>query len=279
MPVDVVILDTMAMPRYIYSNYRSFPSGKRHVSRRVNFCVLVFMLEGTLHMLDEDEPQSVSGGQWYLERANRRMTGHEPSQEAIKFYYIHFTALANGQDEPGFKLVEPGNYDEPSIGIMNIPVRGNFPIAEFEPLFNRLEQIKNTAPNDHLLLQGVFLELLSALMDTVYPCADPESRLVKEVLDYLTVHAERGVKINDLFPAFHFTPDYLSRLLRQKIGISAKEYLQRLRLARAMDLLNNTDLPLDQVAEAAGFGDVTLLFRTFRARTGETPARWRKRRR
>ena len=49
-----------------------------------------------------------------------------------------------------------------------------------------------------------------------------------------------------------------------------------MRQARAVDLLQRTDRPVKQVAQAAGFGNEKSFIRAFRAWTGQSPAAFRR---
>ncbi len=49
---------------------------------------------------------------------------------------------------------------------------------------------------------------------------------------------------------------HLSRLFNEHVGMSIVRYVNRLRIARAQDLLRKTQLPMEHVAEQTGFGSV-----------------------
>ena len=95
--------------------------------------------------------------------------------------------------------------------------------------------------------------------------------LAKSILDYLNLHYGEDTKINQLSEEFHFTADYLSKLFKKHFTISPKEHIQQLRTNRAMELLVMTDMPVSQVAEAVGFRDMSVFFRTMKDRTGMSP--------
>ena len=77
-------------------------------------------------------------------------------------------------------------------------------------------------------------------------------------------------------------PRAQSRRLRQPSGadllaiFQAQRAKSALRQARAVDLLQRTDRPVKQVAQAAGFGNEKSFIRAFRAWTGQSPAAFRR---
>lgn len=69
----------------------------------------------------------------------------------------------------------------------------------------------------------------------------------------------------------------LHRRFQEAIGLSPGAWLLAERLARAQELLETTAMPVEQVAEAAGFGSAATLRLHFRARYGVSPMAWRAR--
>ena len=57
---------------------------------------------------------------------------------------------------------------------------------------------------------------------------------------------------------------HLSRLFNQNVGMSIKDYSNRLRVALAWDLLSQTSLDMESVAERAGFASSRQLRRAWR---------------
>lgn len=71
----------------------------------------------------------------------------------------------------------------------------------------------------------------------------------------------------------------LQRRFRTTLKRSVHQEILQARLKRAMDLLAASDLPLAEVAERTGFKHQEYLGAVFKARTGQTPAEFRKERR
>ena len=60
------------------------------------------------------------------------------------------------------------------------------------------------------------------------------------------------------------------------MGISATEYLRRVRVQKARELLQDPKLSISEVAFAAGFADPAYFARVFKEDTGVSPNAWRK---
>ena len=70
----------------------------------------------------------------------------------------------------------------------------------------------------------------------------------------------------------------LSRRVRAATGLSPRRFIQKIRLSSALHLIEQTRLPLDQVAERVGLADAAVLHRLVVRHTGQSPGRFRGRR-
>ncbi|PIY48354.1 MAG: AraC family transcriptional regulator, partial [Armatimonadetes bacterium CG_4_10_14_3_um_filter_59_10] len=67
----------------------------------------------------------------------------------------------------------------------------------------------------------------------------------------------------------------LSRAFRNATGCSPLDYLVRVRIHHAMELLKEADLSIAEVARRVGFADSNYFSRQFRALVGSSPRGYR----
>ncbi len=70
--------------------------------------------------------------------------------------------------------------------------------------------------------------------------------------------------------------DRFSHSFKESIGISPKQYMMKLRIDTACELLVNTPLDLAAIAENVGISDVNYFCRIFKKHTGKPPSYFRK---
>ena len=68
----------------------------------------------------------------------------------------------------------------------------------------------------------------------------------------------------------------MARRFKAVMNMSPSEYIRRFRVAKAMELLSDTDLPIAQIAAETGFSDISLFSRVFKNTVGLPPASYRK---
>ena len=75
--------------------------------------------------------------------------------------------------------------------------------------------------------------------------------------------------------ALHMTPRTLRRRL-SALGTTHQQILEQLRRATALDLLQDTDRSVEEIADSLGYRDPSNFGRAFRRWTGMSPRAWRK---
>jgi len=90
-------------------------------------------------------------------------------------------------------------------------------------------------------------------------------------------HLDETLAVERLAGGVGMSPRSLSRWCRDHLDESPAKVVRRLRLEEARRLLEETDLPLKDIANRAGLGDASTLWRAFTSRLGVTPAAYRER--
>lgn len=99
---------------------------------------------------------------------------------------------------------------------------------------------------------------------------------VAEAIRFIRAHACDQIHIADVANHVHMARSALARRLKQAMGRTIHDEIQRTRIARVQQMLIETSLPLKQVAGQAGFSSVQYMTRAFRAETRQTPAAYRR---
>lgn len=122
-------------------------------------------------------------------------------------------------------------------------------------------------------------ELLDALSEIVHLIMRKEeksgNKLVDVVRKYLEENYKEKITTKDLSRQFGLVPSYLSMIFRQAQGISPSDYLNNIRIKKAKQFLEETELSVKEIAERIGFADQLYFSKVFKKETGETPSAFR----
>ena len=94
---------------------------------------------------------------------------------------------------------------------------------------------------------------------------------INEVIRYLDLHYSLRLTNKDLGERFSYHPNYLNSLIIDHTGYSIQQYLINIRMNKAMDLLQNSNKSITEIAEAVGNYDIHYFSRLFKNKVGVSP--------
>jgi AraC-like DNA-binding protein len=103
------------------------------------------------------------------------------------------------------------------------------------------------------------------------------AQTVEQTLSFLDAHYPEPLSLRQIAEIAHVSPDYLSRQFKTVVGQSCMEYLVRVRVERSRQLLDNTNLSVQEIAAQVGYPDPYHFSRVFKQKTGLAPQMYRKR--
>ena len=100
----------------------------------------------------------------------------------------------------------------------------------------------------------------------------------QRVVAYLEDHYRTNLSLETLAKTNHCSASYLSHMFKAKSGLSLRAYINALRIRDAAVYLENTDMPVSEIAYALGYGDSNYFSTVFQREKGCPPSAYRKRR-
>jgi DNA-binding LacI/PurR family transcriptional regulator/AraC-like DNA-binding protein len=100
--------------------------------------------------------------------------------------------------------------------------------------------------------------------------------LVKKTILNFDKHAKSHISRWKLADSANVSEDYLTRIFHKEMGLSLWDYLNRYRIFHAVELLQQTDATIQEVANKCGFQDQAYFCRVFKKIHGVTPGQIRK---
>ncbi len=103
-----------------------------------------------------------------------------------------------------------------------------------------------------------------------------EDQYVAGTMRFIREQACRGIRPRDVVAQVPLSRVALATRFKAAVGHTIGAEIQRVQVRCAQQLLEDTDLPIKQVAHRAGFRYVEYMTRLFRRLTGQTPAECRR---
>lgn len=105
-----------------------------------------------------------------------------------------------------------------------------------------------------------------------------EDEEVNRALRYIRETGCKGLQVNDVLTHTGMSRASLQQRMKQLLGRTIHEEIERVRLARVQELLLKPGCTIKQISREAGFSSVQYMTRVFSKAVGETPAAYRERR-
>ena len=96
------------------------------------------------------------------------------------------------------------------------------------------------------------------------------------VIHYMHENVQRHLSLDHIAKHFHYSPSHFSMLFRKETGISPITYFIRLKIQKACQYIELTNMKLSDIASVLGFEDAAYFTRTFIKVMGMTPTQYRE---
>lgn len=179
-----------------------------------------------------------------------------------------------------------GLLDEASWGRFSLgsrdPYRGTFASPMIRSAFQRLWALSEEEGGPaRLLARAAGCEILAELSRMSGAPFDRASGGLapwaqRRALDFMRARMSEDISLDTLATEARLSPFHFARMFKQSIGVPPRVYLTRLRLERASELLEFTDLPVTHIAQDVGYSSSQVLARVFLKHRRVSPSDYRR---
>lgn len=103
-----------------------------------------------------------------------------------------------------------------------------------------------------------------------------EPPTITKAKQFIDAHQTEEISLTDVARAVNTSTFYFCKMFKKTTGLSFTDYLSRVRVEKAKNLLLNPNLRISEVAFAAGFQSLSHFNRVFRRIAGESPTQYRE---
>lgn len=103
------------------------------------------------------------------------------------------------------------------------------------------------------------------------------SSILSHAVVYLRRNYAHSISIEDVAGVCHCSPSTLSHMFKKELGSSIREYIRKLRMADAVQLLKNTELQVNSIGDMLGYANPNYFCSVFSKEMGCSPTAFRQR--
>jgi len=150
-----------------------------------------------------------------------------------------------------------------------------------------LEQEKNE-PGRELMLKALVMKLVVILLKSLYKGETAgndkgfvfesydRNLVVNAIVSFINENYMNDISLDKIARNMYLSPVYISRIFKEETGESPINYLIKVRLSKAREMLEKGRMPIKAVAKSVGYDDAYHFSKLFKKYYGSPPSRYRK---
>lgn len=101
--------------------------------------------------------------------------------------------------------------------------------------------------------------------------------IIQDAINYMRNNIEKRLSLEEIANSVNYSPSHFGQIFLKKTGHSPLNYFNQLKIQRACQMLDFSDVKIKEIANELGFYDQYHFSKTFFKITGETPSQYKKR--
>lgn len=121
-----------------------------------------------------------------------------------------------------------------------------------------------------------FTKLIHYSKETLSKNIDKNEILIKNLCEYLEENYNKNITLEEAASYIGFSTFYFSKIIKEYLNVSFVDYLASIRIRKAKEIIENTNLNISDVAYKVGYIDANYFTRVFKRIEGITPSQYKK---
>jgi AraC-like DNA-binding protein/ligand-binding sensor protein len=150
-------------------------------------------------------------------------------------------------------------------------------VAQVREAYFRTRVLSQKQYDSTLQLLRIFAQHLSMVANqVVFRSEHAEPANITRAREFIAQHHADDLCLETVAKAVHMSTFYFCKQFKKATGLSFTDYLGRLRVEKAKEMLLNPQARVSEVAFDAGFQSITHFNRIFKKHTGQSPTEYRE---
>lgn len=259
------------------------PHGRWHNGRSIKFYLLVHLTSGNMKIQTPDEKYELLPGETLIIPPNTHYVPLE--SDGCTYYFVHFSA-----DEACYQkktltvslgaILPSGSYhyvydDENGSVIEVAPLIKSDRNEQIEQIFSSISRLEPHFNATHKLLIDNYLRELLILLSSELSKYKNMNRNLHRIMEYIKTSYDEDISLSALATRFELSETYIARLFKREFNLRPSDYVNRVRIEVAKDLLIHTERPISKIADNVGYSSLYYFSRVFKSIVGISPKEYR----
>ncbi|MCL2373396.1 MAG: AraC family transcriptional regulator [Defluviitaleaceae bacterium] len=259
MEKDMTVFDN-AIPMLHYFNHRVSTPSWQIDSGVINFIDLTYITGGQVVYVVDGERYAASEGDLFCIPKGAVRAAKSPNPAQFECFVANFSLhnLYGGETTMPLPMLSSLGRD-----------------ADLISSFRRLSEIWLTRTPGHTMrARAQFMMILQRIMSVMVYDVDTyhfDAR-IKNAIRHITERFQEPLTISEVAEAVSLNPIYFGALFKKETHTTFRDYLNRIRLNQAEDMLHTGKYNVTEVANSCGFTDVFYFSRLFKRYKGIPPS-------
>lgn len=145
-----------------------------------------------------------------------------------------------------------------------------------ERILEQFQRLEDNAQTEACEVAFLVMQLMTCLPEQPQPYPPRQQTVASRIMSWVEAHYASKFSLDRLAHDLGLSRSYTSRIFRQQTGGSIHEYLLTRRIKSSCDLLRYSGEPVDAIALAVGFSEVTYFITCFKKMMRQTPLQYRR---
>ncbi|MBR1969773.1 MAG: AraC family transcriptional regulator [Clostridia bacterium] len=222
-------------------------SGKSESARLCDYHTIHYIISGSGVFKKNNKTYKLSKGQCFLLRPGEIYTDTADTKTPWKYLWIGFSGKLSDSFS---KLDDVFTPNASLFSEFNLAFSLDYGVEEF--------------------LVSMLFKLYCELL-----CSNRPADSVKKIISYINVNYMKDISISQIASEFNTSRTYLSRIFKERLGISIKQYIIEKRLYASKGLLKE-GYSVYQTSKLVGYSDQFIFSKAFKKHFGYAPSKLKK---
>jgi len=259
----------------------------KHKERVIDSFEIIIGIRGNVYLQQDEDTFVLAEGDSLLLLPGHPHKGYAPSVKGTTFFWLHFLcnddfAILNERDAYEEILLVNNN---PYFTVFQdkILLPAFFHPTNLERLSILFHQLLHVSQSEYYTRQGMNYILTSLAIELTEqtlssgakkPMSDNVN--LSRIIEWINSHYTSTISLKTVAFEFNYTKEYLARYFKKNMGMSMQEYINKMKISKARELLIQSDKNIKEISSELGFSDDKYFLKLFKQYEKITPREYRR---